>query len=303
MNKEAINKLLLTVTDDHTILYDEPMKNHTSFRVGGPADFFITPETTEAFCGLVRLCREHAIPFYVVGNGSNLLVRDGGFHGVMICTKALNHVIADGTTISAAPGALLKAVANKALDASLTGMEFASGIPGSIGGAVVMNAGAYDGEMKNIIDSIDVLTETGEIKRLPNVECAFGYRHSVIQEHPWYVVGINLALNKGDYTTIKAKMDDLNARRRDKQPLEYPSAGSTFRRPEGYFAGKLIQDCGFKGYSVGGAQVSEKHSGFVINKGDATAQDIITLIETIQKKVKDDFGVDMRTEVIMIGEA
>ncbi|MEG0377243.1 MAG: UDP-N-acetylmuramate dehydrogenase, partial [Eubacterium sp.] len=208
----------------------------------------------------------------------------------------------EGINIMAEPGALLKDVAVVALEHHLTGMEFASGIPGSLGGAAVMNAGAYDGEMKNIIKSVEVITDTGELVILPVEQCKMGYRTSLVQEKVWFITRVELQLAAGNYESIKAKMDDLNGRRSEKQPLEYPSAGSTFRRPEGYFAGKLVQDCGFKGYTVGGAQVSEKHSGFVINKDHATASDIITLIETIQKKVKEDFGVDMRTEVIMIGE-
>lgn len=302
MNKEVIKNKLMDVIATERILCDEPMKNHISFKVGGPADFLVVPESCEEFINVLACCRKNNVPFYVMGNGTNLLVRDKGYRGVMIKTRQLCRIMVEDTSISAEPGSLLKDVAQAALEGCLTGMEFASGIPGSLGGAVVMNAGAYDGEMKDIIRSIEVVTENGEILELPIEKCRMGYRKSIVQENPWFVTGVNLLLRKGDYNTIKAKMDDLNERRRSKQPLEYPSAGSTFRRPEGYFAGKLVQDCGFKGYCVGGAQVSEKHSGFVINKDNATADDIITLIQTIQKKVKQDYGVDMRTEVIMIGE-
>ncbi|MDO4287975.1 MAG: UDP-N-acetylmuramate dehydrogenase [Eubacterium sp.] len=302
MNKENIKAHLGAVIDKDRILDNEPMKNHTSFKVGGPADFLVLPESRDELAAVLACCRENELPFYVMGNGSNLLVRDGGYRGVMIKTRQLDKISVDGEVITAEPGALLKDVAEAALAYSLTGMEFASGIPGSIGGAVVMNAGAYGGEMKDIISEIEVITETGEIRVLPIEDCAMGYRKSIVQENPWYVTRITLRLARGDAAAIKATMDDLNLKRKTKQPLEYPSAGSTFRRPEGYFAGKLVQDCGFKGYSVGGAQVSEKHSGFVINKDNATAADILKLIGEIQAKVKADFGVDMRTEVIVIGE-
>ncbi len=302
MNKEKTEALLSAVIDKNRILKDEPMKDHISFKVGGPADFMVIPENREELIAVLNCCRENELPFYVMGNGSNLLVKDGGYRGVMIKTRQLDHIHVEGTTITAEPGALLKDVAEAAWQNSLTGMEFASGIPGSIGGAAVMNAGAYDGEMKDIISEIEVVTEDGSLKRLSLEECALGYRKSIIQEKPWYITRITLHLEEGDADVIRDTMDDLNHRRASKQPLEYPSAGSTFRRPEGYFAGKLVQDCGFKGYSVGGAQVSEKHSGFVINKDNATAEDILTLIKEIQDKVKADFGVEMRTEVIVIGE-
>lgn len=302
MEKQTIYHTLTACAGKENVFCDEPMKKHISFEVGGPADFLVTPQDRDAFVKTVAFCREAAIPFYVMGNGSNLLVRDGGFRGVMIKTRAMDAITVDGETLTAEPGALLKDVAQKALEAELTGMEFASGIPGSIGGAVRMNAGAYDGEMKEIVTAIEVLTDTGAIVELSRDDCHFGYRHSVFQEKDWYALSVKITLKKGFAPHIKEKMDELNERRRSKQPLEYPSAGSTFRRPEGYFAGKLVQDCGFKGYRVGGAQVSEKHSGFVINRDGATASDIITLIETIQHKVKEDFDVDLKTEVIMIGE-
>lgn len=284
------------------IRLNEPMKNHTSFKVGGPVDILLMPQTKQEVGEALAICRESAIPLYVIGNGSNLLVQDGGVRGIILQTKGLKQVTVQGETLMAEPGISLKDLADIALEEELTGLEFASGIPGSLGGAVTMNAGAFDGEMKNIIESIDVITENGNINTIPVEACDFGYRKSVLQKYNWVLVGINLALKKGDYHEIKEKMLDFNTRRQDKQPLEYPSAGSTFRRPEGYYAGKLVQDAGFRGYSIGGAQVSEKHSGFVINKGDATAADILGLISTIQAGVKEKFGVDLKTEVIVIGE-
>ena len=299
---KLILEKLAAVLASENIKKNEPMKNHTSFKVGGPADLLLLPQTKEELQKVLTICRESTKPFYIMGNGSNLIVRDGGYRGIIIKTKALNRVWAAGETITAQAGISLKALADFALENSLTGLEFASGIPGTLGGAVTMNAGAYDGEMKNVIKSIEVITADGSFKTIPADACAFGYRSSILQKKPWVLVGVNLILKKGEAQTIKEKMNDLNTRRRTKQPLDYPSAGSTFRRPEGYFAGKLIQDAGFKGRSVGGAQVSEKHSGFVINKGGATADDILALITLIQTGVHQQFGVDLKTEVIVIGE-
>ena len=299
---KLILEKLRAVLAPENIKENEPMKNHTSFKVGGPADLFLMPQTKAQLKAVLEICRASGQPFLVIGNGSNLLVRDGGYRGIIIETKALNRVVASGETITAEAGISLKALAAVAQKNSLTGLEFASGIPGTLGGAVTMNAGAYDGEMKQVIASIEVVTNEGSFKTIPVEACAFGYRSSILQQQPWVLVGVSLRLKKGDASAIKAKMDDLNARRRAKQPLNYPSAGSTFRRPEGYFAGKLIQDAGFKGRCVGGAQVSEKHSGFVINKGDATADDILALITLIQTGVQLRFGVELKTEVIVIGE-
>ena len=281
---------------------DEPMKNHTSFQVGGPADIFLEPENEEEFARLVGICLDENIPFYVFGNGSNLLVRDGGYRGAVICTKKLHGIDIDGNTLTVHAGDSLKDTAAAAQAAGLTGLEFASGIPGSAGGGIRMNAGAYDGEMKDVVESVRVLDENGQIVEIPAEDLNFSYRHSLLQERPIWMLSARVALAPGDPESIQAKMDDLNGRRADKQPLEDPSAGSTFRRPQGYFAGKLVQDSGFQGVRVGGAQVSEKHAGFVINAGDATATDILTLIGNIQAQVKKQFGVDMRTEVIVIGE-
>lgn len=283
------------------IKQNEPMKNHTSFKVGGPADLFLMPQSQDELQKVLAICKKSQKNLYIMGNGSNLIVRDGGYSGIIINTKALSQVKTDGETLIAEPGISLKDLANIALEEKLTGLEFASGIPGSLGGAVTMNAGAYDGEMKGVIKSIQIITEDGCLKTIPQSECAFGYRSSILQQHNWVLVSVELQLKQGDYQAINEKMLDLNTQRKTKQPLEYPSAGSTFRRPEGYYAGKLVQDAGFKGYALGGAQVSEKHSGFVINKGGATAADILNLIGAIQAGVKEKFNVDLKTEVIVIG--
>jgi UDP-N-acetylmuramate dehydrogenase len=296
-----IIKKLEAVMATENIKENEPMKNHTSFKVGGPADLFLMPQTREELQAVLEICKKSEKPLYIMGNGSNLIVRDKGYSGIIINTKALNLVKTVGETLIAEPGISLKDLANVALEQKLTGLEFASGIPGSLGGAVTMNAGAYDGEMKQVIKSITVITEDGSLKTISADQCHFGYRSSILQQHNWVLVSVELILANGDYQAIQAKMLDLNTQRQTKQPLEYPSAGSTFRRPVGYYAGKLVQDAGFKGHSVGGAQVSEKHSGFVINKGGATAADILNLIGAIQSAVKDQFGVDLKTEVIVIG--
>jgi UDP-N-acetylmuramate dehydrogenase len=294
-------KKLQAIMAIENIKENEPMKNHTSFKVGGPADLFLMPQSRAELQAVLEICKESQNPLYIMGNGSNLIVRDKGYSGIIINTKALNQVETVGETLIAEPGISLKDLANVALKEKLTGLEFASGIPGSLGGAVTMNAGAYDGEMKGIIKNITVITEDGSLKTIPADQCNFGYRSSILQQHHWVLVSVELGLKNGDYQQIEAKMLDLNDQRQSKQPLEYPSAGSTFRRPVGYYAGKLVQDAGFRGYAIGGAQVSEKHSGFVINKGGATAADILNLIAAIQSAVKDQFDVDLKTEVIVIG--
>jgi len=299
---EKLIKKLSAVMASENIRRNAPMKNYTSFKVGGPVDILLMPQTKQEVAEALSICRETDFPLYIMGNGSNLLVQDGGVRGIVLQTKALKMVQVDGEILMAEPGISLKDLADIALKENLTGLEFASGIPGTLGGAVTMNAGAYDGEMKNVVKSIEVITEDGSLQTLSVDACDFGYRKSVLQKYGWLLIGINLSLGKGDYEDINNKMLDFNARRQEKQPLEYPSAGSTFRRPEGYYAGKLVQDAGFRGYSIGGAQISEKHSGFVINKGDATAADILELIATIQAGVLEKFGVELQTEVIVIGE-
>lgn len=294
---------LYNVVDAAKIQKDEPMKKHTTFRIGGPADYFIMPSNEKELAEAVRVCRKFLIPIYIVGNGSNLLVGDKGFRGAIIqLYKSMGTFQVEGNQITAQAGCSLAQIANAALDAALTGFEFAAGIPGTLGGAVVMNAGAYGVEMKDVLTSVRVMTEEGEIMELPAEELGLGYRTSIIPEKRYIVLGAVISLTEGKKEEIKAQMDDLRQKRVSKQPLEYPSAGSTFKRPEGYFAGKLIQDSGLKGFTVGGAQVSEKHSGFVINKGNATAADVMELIRQVTAKVKEDTGVTMEPEVKQIGE-
>lgn len=282
---------------------NEMMNSHTTFRVGGPASYFVSPSGDEALKNVLHLCREEGMPHYILGNGSNLLVSDKGYDGVMI-------LIEDGFTeiredapceLTAGAGALLSRIAREAQERSLTGFEFAAGIPGTLGGAVVMNAGAYDGEMKNVLKSVRVMDKDGRILELPAEELELGYRHSCIQEKEYIVLSAVLSLKMGDREKIRGKMEELAKKRREKQPLEYPSAGSTFKRPAGYFAGKLIEDAGLRGFREGGAQVSEKHCGFVINSGGATAEEIRSLCRTVQRKVKETSGVELETEVRMIG--
>jgi UDP-N-acetylmuramate dehydrogenase len=299
---EKIISDLQAVLEPNQLKINEPMKAHTSFKVGGPADLLLIPESREQLLAILKILEGVSLPVFIIGNGSNLLVKDNGFRGIMIKTTGLKKVEIVGETLIAEPGISLKELADVALSAGLTGLEFASGIPGSLGGAATMNAGAYDGEMKHCIKSLEVLTEDGSIKTIPLEDCQFGYRQSILQKNKWVLLAVTIGLSQGDQAAIRDKMADLNSRRSDKQPLEYPSAGSTFRRPEGYYAGQLVQDAGFKGYRLGGAQVSEKHSGFVINKDNATAADILNLIATIQNGVKEQFGVELKTEVIVIGE-
>lgn len=282
----------------------EPMKEHTTFRVGGAADIFLLPKDTAELKDALHILKKYDIPTMVIGNGSNLLVRDKGIRGAVIqLYPRMAEVAAAGEQIEAKGGALLSTVAAKAADAGLTGLEFAAGIPGSIGGAVVMNAGAYGGEMKDVLISVDVLTENLEIKTIPAEKLELGYRHSIVPEAGYIVLSAKMQLQKGDEAAIRSRMAELAEQRREKQPLQYPSAGSTFKRPTGYFAGKLVQDAGLKGKTIGGAQVSEKHSGFLINIGGATAQDILDLIAFCQQEVQEQFGVTLETEVKIVGEA
>ena len=288
--------------DINDIKIDEKLSEYVNFKVGGPADILLIPKSKEQVIKSVEVCKENKIPFYLIGNGSNILVRDGGFRGVVISLKEVNTIIVDGDKIEAECGAMLKAVSDKAMENSLTGFEFACGIPGTIGGAVFMNAGAYDGEIAHVIESAEIIDEECNIVRLSNKDLDFGYRSSIVMKKGYTVLSAVFKLEKGQVKTIKELVDDLTNKRESKQPLEYPSAGSTFKRPTGYFAGKLIQDAGLKGYSIGGAAVSEKHSGFVINKGNATAKDITDLIKYIQDEVKRQFGVELHPEVRIIGE-
>ena len=301
MSQEFAYKLE-QILGEEQILREEPMRLHTTFRIGGPAQFFVIPRTQEEAAAAVCLCRSEGAPYYIIGNGSNLLVSDKGYRGVVIqLFKEFSDINIEGTRIRAQAGASLAKIAAEALRAGLAGFEFAAGIPGTLGGACIMNAGAYGGEMKDVLLAVTVLTKDGEIREIPREELDMGYRTSRASREGWIVLGAAIELARGDEKEIRAKMEDLKQRRTDKQPLEYPSAGSTFKRPEGYFAGKLIQDAGLKGYTVGGAQVSEKHSGFVINRGNATAEEVLFLIRQVRKKVKQQFGVEMEPEVRMLG--
>lgn len=285
------------------VFADEAMSRHTTFRIGGPADYFITPSGTEAIREVIEVCIKRAVPYYVMGNGSNLLVGDKGYRGVIIqIYRNMSTIETDGVRIRAQAGALLSKTAAAALEASLTGMEFASGIPGTLGGALRMNAGAYGGEMNQIVESAQVLTQDGEVLTLSVDELGMGYRTSVISKNDYVALGAVLKLEHGDKETIRAAMEELKNRRVEKQPLEYGSAGSTFKRPEGYFAGKLIEEAGLRGYQVGGAQVSEKHCGFVINRGGATAKDVVRLMSDVVERVKQNSGVTLEPEVKRIGE-
>ena len=302
MDLQIYNQLIQKI-DKERVLVDEPMKKHTTFRVGGNADYFVMPRTTEEIQQVIELCKKENLPYYILGNGSNLLVSDKGYRGVMIqIYKEMNAITVNGNRICAQAGALLSKVGSVALEAELTGFEFAAGIPGTVGGAVVMNAGAYGGEMKDILSSATVLTEDGTILTLKNEELELGYRTSIVAKKNYIVLEAEYQLRVGDKADIRAKMDELKLQRVTKQPLEYPSAGSTFKRPTGYFAGKLIQDAGLRGFQVGGAQVSEKHCGFVINTGNATAADIMELMKQVSERVYEEFGVMLEPEVKRLGE-
>lgn len=285
------------------VLVNEKMQMHTTFRIGGPADYFLIPQSVEQLKALIRVCNEHEMPYFILGNGSNLLVSDKGYRGVVIqLYRNLSGIKAEGTRIRAEAGALLASVAAAAKNAALTGFEFAGGIPGTLGGACVMNAGAYGGEMKQVLEEVTVMTGDGEILTLPAEQLELGYRTSIFKKAGYIVLEAVIALTPGDSEEIKARMKSLAEQRTAKQPLEYPSAGSTFKRPEGCFAGKLIQDAGLRGYRVGGAQVSEKHCGFVINAGEATAEDVVTLMKNVNQIVCEKFGVGLEPEVKFLGE-
>ena len=304
--KDNFYEKLTEIVAAQQIHEQEPMKNHTTFRIGGPADWFVTPESGEQVADLFRAAKEAGKEVYVIGNGSNLLVGDRGIRGLVIqIGRAFSSIEIEGETILAKAGDSLAKIAQKAYEAGLTGFEFAAGIPGTLGGAITMNAGAYGGEMKDVLEQVQVLCLDGSMREIPAEELALSYRHSKVPEEGWIVLGAKIKLAKGEKTDIKGKMDEYSLARRTKQPLEYPSAGSTFKRPTGYFAGKLVQDSGLKGAYVGGAMVSEKHSGFLINYKDATAKDMQSLIRQVQEKVYQDSGdlkITLQTEVKMIGE-
>lgn len=299
MSAEALADFLESENIEYRL--NEPMRAHTTFKIGGEADIFIIPASPAALIYAVKKCSELEIPYFILGNGSNLLVSDGGIEGAVISLAGINGISAEGEKITCGAGAMLSSVCLKALSLSLTGLEFAYGIPGTAGGALYMNAGAYGGQMADIIESAECLTASGDIKTLKKEDMRLGYRSSVFKKGGLIIISLTLALKKGDKAEIKAEMDDLLNRRKQKQPLEYPSAGSTFKRPEGYFAGALIEKNGLKGLTVGGAQVSEKHAGFVINRGGATAADVKALIGKIQKKVFENDGAMLEPEVIFTG--
>lgn len=296
--------ILKEVIPAEDILVNEPMSRHTTFRIGGSADALIKVDSVGQLQKLIPLLKEKKIDFYVVGNGSNLLVSDRGYRGVIVqLDEEYSTVNVQENRLVVQAGASMAKVAKTALNNSLTGFEFAAGIPGTIGGGVIMNAGAYGGEMKDVVSKVRYMNTAGEILEADNKAMNFGYRQSMFKSHPEYiVVEVEIILQQGNKDAIADCMMDLARRRREKQPLEYPSAGSTFKRPEGYFAGKLIQDAGLSGYAVGGAAVSPKHNGFVINTGNATASDVKKLIHDVQEKVYEQFQVKMEPEVIFLGE-
>ena len=284
---------------DSPLLADEPMRRHTTFKIGGPVRAFVEPKSEDAFAYAVGACRERAIPFLILGNGSNLLVSDDAHELVCVSTAGMNAIDVEDETVTAGAGALLSQIAHTALDAGLAGFEFAHGIPGSLGGAVYMNAGAYGGEMKDVIERVRYLTEDGAIREISGDECGFAYRKSRFEEGG-IVLSAAIRLTPGDPAEIRAKMDDLARRRREKQPLNYPSAGSTFKRPAAGYAAALIDEAGLKGARVGDAEVSDKHAGFVVNRGGASFEDVTRLMELIQKTVLEKSGVQLEPEVKII---
>ena len=302
--RREFEKELRQVLPEERIHCKEPMKEHTTFRVGGEAEYFLVPSTKEEIEALIRLCKIYQLPYLIMGNGSNLLVGDKGFEGVILrLGKEFGKIEVDRgqRRMRAQAGALLARIAQEAAENSLSGLVFAAGIPGSLGGAVAMNAGAYGGAICQAVESVHILTACGEQKILTNQEMEFGYRHSVVQEQSCIVLSVDFKLEDGEREELLAKMRDLSARRKEKQPLEYASAGSTFKRPEGHYAGKLIMEAGLSGYRVGGAQVSEKHCGFIVNTGDATAADVVAVMRHVQKIVMEKHGVMLEPEVRLAG--
>ena len=302
MNSEIIKKFS-DLLGEERVFTGEAMSRHTTFKIGGPADYFLMPDKGTDVGRIVKICKESGIPYFILGNGSNLLVGDGGYRGAVIqIYKNMSAVTVEGTEITVQAGELLSVVAAAEKNAALTGFEFAGGIPGTMGGAVVMNAGAYGGEMKDVLTEVTVMDDEGEIITLPADKLELGYRTSIIKTAGYIVLEAKLQLKEGNPEVIRETMKDLTIRRTTKQPLEYPSAGSTFKRPEGYFAGKLIMDSGLAGYQVGGAQVSEKHCGFVINAGGATARDVRTLMDNVRDIVYKKYGVTLEPEVKFLGD-
>lgn len=303
INKDLIYKKLCEVVSQENIKMDEAMSNHISFRAGGNASILVEPESKEELKKIISILKEDGQEFFVMGNGSNLLVRDGGLKTVVIkISEKMQKFEIEGNKVVAEPGILLSRLSKAIMQEELEGFEFASGIPGTIGGAVVMNAGAYGGEMKDVVKSVELMDMNGEIREYTNEEMEFGYRKSKVTSGQYIVVGVKIELEKGSYDEIKSRMDELTVKRTTKQPLALPSAGSTFKRPEGYYAGKLIEDSGLKGITYKGAQVSDLHSGFIVNRDNASATDIIHLIDFVKKTVYDKFNVKLEEEVKIIGE-
>ena len=303
MEKEKVAALIEDIVGLGNVKLDEPMKVHTSFKVGGPADILVTPHDHIQLGKILKLCKNEEIPLFVMGNGTNLIVGDKGIRGVVVklCDNYSGFDV-NADIIRAKAGAPLSRIADVALEYELSGMEFASGIPGTLGGAVAMNAGAYGGEMKDVVIKTLYMDGDGRIREVLGEQHQFGYRTSFIQKQAGIILESEIKLKKGNFAEIKERMAELALRRRDKQPVEMPSAGSIFKRPAGYYTGRLIEECGLKGYKIGGAQVSSKHCGFIVNTGDATAEDILRLISHIRGKVRERFGIELQTEVKIIGE-
>ena len=302
MEQLVIKKLLEERLAPDSVCTDELMSRHTTFRIGGPASVFVTPKSEKDLVTAIEICRSQGAPYFILGNGSNLLVSDQGYDGVVVHIGSdLRDISVEGTEITAKTGAMLSQVAHAALAHGLTGMEFAAGIPGSLGGACMMNAGAYGGEMSQILVGVRALDDKGQIVELAADQLELGYRHSIMMEKQYVVLGARIHLEKGNPEKIQAQMDDLKEKRIAKQPLEYPSAGSTFKRPEGAFAGKLIMDAGLRGFRIGDAMVSEKHCGFVVNAGKATAEDVCGVISHVQQVVMEKYGKEMEPEIRFLG--
>lgn len=302
MISEAVIRTLKTFVPEENIRLQEPMADHTTFRIGGPAWCFVQPENRDQLIQVERYLGKVEVPFFILGNGSNLLVSDKGYQGIVLqIGQKMSKIEVADTVITAQAGASMAQVSRAALEHGLTGLEFASGIPGTIGGGVVMNAGAYGGELSQVVTQVNVVNSEGEYMELESDSMEFGYRTSTIRNNHFTVTDVIMRLEKGDKEQIRARMEELSAKRREKQPLEYPSAGSTFKRPPGHFAGKLIMDAGMRGFSVGGARVSDKHCGFVVNMGNATAEDVRDVICEVQERVKDRFNVDLEPEILFLG--
>lgn len=303
MNKEYIYKCLLNIVGEENLKLDEPMKKHISFRVGGPADILVKPTTEQQLSDIIKLIKKENVPYLIIGNGSNLLIKDGGIRGVVIeISNNFNHFEIEGNKVKIQSGALLSVVGKAVLKEELKGFEFAAGIPGTLGGALAMNAGAYGGEMKDIVKSVKLMDTDGNIFEFTNEEMEFGYRRSILSKTDYIVLSAEVELEKGNHEEIKATMMDFTQRRVTKQPLSLPSAGSTFKRPEGHFAGKLIEDSGLRGLTLRGAQVSEKHCGFVVNLGNAKAKDLLELMYVVKSTVNAKFGIMLEEEVKILGE-